>query len=135
MAYKNNEDGWHKRTTRHKRTTNGVIEDACIQQNRYRFFQCWNTPFMVSPLVDGFGYLANTTSGQQVLNGMDPTSDGPDYYARLLLDQFYIPAEVTKLESISVPISREEHQQWWKKHNERTSSKSTGFSFNHYKAV
>jgi hypothetical protein len=72
MVYKNDEDG------RYERTTKDAIEDACIRENSYRFFQCSNTPFMISPLVDDFGYLADTVAGEQVQNGTYQPPDGTD---------------------------------------------------------
>jgi hypothetical protein len=129
MVYENDEDG------RHERTTKDAIEDACIRENSQRFFQSSNTPFMISPLVDDFGYLADTPAAEQVLNGTYQTPDGTDYYAKLLLDQLYIPWEVTKMAPISLEISTDEHKQAWRKQNERTSSEPTGLSFNHYKAA
>ncbi len=129
MVYENDEEG------RHERTTKDAIEDACIRENSSRFFQSSTTPFMISPLVDDFGYLADTPAAEQVLNGTYQPPDGTDYYAKLLLDQLYIPWEVTKMVPISVSITTEEHKKSWRKQNERTSSEPTGLSFNHYKAA
>jgi hypothetical protein len=112
MVYENDEGG------RHKRTTKDAIEDACIRENSSRFFQSSTTPFMISPLVDDFGYLADTApAAEQVLNGTYQLPDGTDYYAKLLLDQLYIPWEVTKMVPISVAITTEEHKQSWRKQN------------------
>jgi hypothetical protein len=112
MVYENDEEG------RHERTTKDAIEDACIRENSSRLFQSSTTPFMISPLVDDFGYLADTPAAAQVLNGTYQPPDGTDYYARLLLDQLYIPWEVTKMVPISVAITTEEHKQSWRKQNE-----------------
>ena len=70
---------------------------------------------MTEPLVNDFGYLTDTAAADQVLNGTYQPPDGTDYYARLLLDQLYIPWEVTKMVPISLEISTEEHQQAWKR--------------------
>ena len=128
-VYENDKHGTHERTTK------DAIEDACICENKQRFFQSSNTPFMISPLLDDFGYLADTAAADQVLNGTYQPPDGTDQYAKLLLDQLYIPWEVTKMVPISVDISTKEHKQSWKKQNERTLSEPTGLSFNHYKAA
>ena len=122
MVYENDEDG------RHERTTKEEIEDACIRKNEARFSQCSNTPFMTEPLVNNFGYLADTAAADQVLNGTYQQPDGTDYYAQLLLDQLYIPWEVTKMVPISLEISTEAHQQAWNKQKERTSSEPVGKS-------
>ena len=37
--------------------------------NLTRQQQCIGTPFMFSPLIDNFGYLANEELAQQVING------------------------------------------------------------------
>jgi hypothetical protein len=90
---------------------------------------------MISPLVDDFGYLADTPAADQVLNGTYQPPDGTDYYARLLLNQLYIPWEVTRMAPISLEILTEEHKQAWRKQNERTSSEPTGLSFNYFKVA
>ena len=90
---------------------------------------------MTSPLVDDFGYLADTVAAEQVLQGCYQVPVGTDRYARLLLDQLYIPWEVTEMVPISVEISTEEHKNAWKKQNEKTASEPTGLAFNHYKAA
>jgi endonuclease/exonuclease/phosphatase family metal-dependent hydrolase len=122
-------------TGRHERTSKDDIEDACIRENSQRFSQSWNTPFMQPPLLEDFGYLADTVAADQVLRGCYQAPDGTDYYASLLLDQLYTPWEVSQLAPISVEISTEEHQKAWTKQKERTSAEPTGLSFSHYKAA
>ena len=90
---------------------------------------------MQPPLLDDFGYLADTIAADQVLQGCYQAPDGTDYYASLLLDQLYTPWEVSQLAPISVEISTEEHQKAWAKLKERTSAKPTGLSFSHCKAA
>ena len=61
MVFETDED------ERHAMTSKDDIEDVCIRENSQRFSQSCNTPFMTSPLVDDFGYLADTVAAEQVL--------------------------------------------------------------------
>jgi hypothetical protein len=79
------------KTGRYERTSKDDIEDACIRENSQCFSQSCNTSFMQPPLLDSFGYLANTVAADQVLQGCYQVPDGTDYYVSLLLDQLYIP--------------------------------------------
>jgi hypothetical protein len=129
MVFEMDDDG------RHAMTTKDNIEDACIRENSQWFSQSRNTPFMTSPLVDDFGYLADTVAAGQVLQGCYQVPDGTKPYTRLLLDQLYVPWEVTKMTPISLEIPTNEHKNAWRKQNEETASEPTSLAFNHYKAA
>ncbi len=103
-------------------------------ENEDRFSQSEDTSFMISPLLDDFGYLANTESADQVLQGTYVTPPNTDKYASLLLK------ELQKIDSdniLTIPstLSVEEHVGAWKKQKEMTSSEPSGLSFSHYKAA
>jgi hypothetical protein len=65
---------------------------------------------MISPLVEDFRYLADTTAAEQVLNRTYQPPDGTDCYTKLLLDQLYISWEVTKMVPILAVILTDEPQ-------------------------
>ena len=50
--------------TYYRQITKDDIEDACIRENTQRFSQSANTPFMQPPLVNDFGYLAETEAAE-----------------------------------------------------------------------
>ena len=129
MVFETDEEG------RHERISKDDIEDACIRENSQRFSQSANTPFMQPPLVNDFGYLAETEAAEQVLRRCYELPDGTDYYAGLLIDQLYCPWEVTQTIPITAEITTAEHIKAWQRQDKRTSSEPTGLSFNHYKAA
>jgi hypothetical protein len=128
MVFETDEEGIHECISKEN------IEDTCIRENSQRFSQSNNMPFMQPPLVNNFGYLAETEAAEQVLQRCSKLPDGTDYdYAGLLIDQVYCPWEVTVTVPINDEITTEEHIKAWKRHDKRTSSELTGLSFNHYK--
>ncbi len=90
---------------------------------------------MQPPLVNDFGYLAETEAAEQVLRRCYELPDGTDYYAGLLIDQLYCPWEVTQTIPITAEITTAEHIKAWQRQDKRTSSEPTSLSFNHYKAA
>ena len=75
-----NEDGtWSEVTEKNE------IEEACINENKRRFTQCHNTPFLQSPLIDDFGYLGVGEAAGRVLDGTYTPPPGSDPYACRLL--------------------------------------------------
>jgi hypothetical protein len=50
-------------------TSKEDIEQGCQEENSQRFSQTKDTPFMSSPLVDDFGYLALGPAALTVLDG------------------------------------------------------------------
>ncbi len=62
--YTTNADG-----TIQELTTKKEMERACMIENEDRFSQSESTAFMQPPLLDDFGYLANTTAATQILQG------------------------------------------------------------------
>jgi hypothetical protein len=61
------------------------MEEACISENIARFCQSEDTPPMMEPLVSDLGYLADTQTAQEILDGTyEPPAD-LDPYTKLFL--------------------------------------------------
>jgi hypothetical protein len=107
--YTTNADG-----TIHELTTKKEVERACMIENEDCFSQSEDTSFMTSPLLEDFGYLANTKATDQVLQETYIIPPNTDKYAALLLK------ELQKIDSEKNPIipttlSADEHVGVWRK--------------------
>ena len=113
-------------------TTQEEVEPAIMANNSRRFHLTDDTPFMVEPLVNEVGYLANTPFVQAVLAG--------DFYSDPRLDSYtndflcYLSKHQC-LPTISHAVSAKDFQQYWTKARERTSSSVSGRHFGHYVAA
>jgi hypothetical protein len=58
--------------------------------------QRYSAPFMMSPLVDDFGYLALGPAASAVLEGSYIPPPGTDEYARKLFDQLKMHSRCTQ---------------------------------------
>ena len=70
------------------------IEKACIKENEGRFRQANDTPFMVSPLVENFGYLGIGENTQKVMAGTYDPPEGIHPVAVKLLEHLKMPDRV-----------------------------------------
>jgi hypothetical protein len=61
------------------------MDAACIKENKTRMTRALRSPFAKSPLLEDFGYLADTEAAQAVLDGTYDPPAGIDPYAKLLL--------------------------------------------------
>jgi hypothetical protein len=68
-------------------TTKKEMEQACMIENEGRFSQAEDTPFMTSPLLKDFRYLANTDAADQVLKGTYKIPPNMNPYTALLFKQ------------------------------------------------
>jgi hypothetical protein len=127
--YTLNDDG-----TIRELTTKKEMEQACMIENEDRFSQSSDTPFMTHPLLSDFGYLTDTAFYTQILQGTYQVPPDTDKYAALLLQELQ-KIDSSKIPSIPITLSVEEHIGAWKKQKERTSSEPSGLTFSHYKAA
>ena len=70
------------------------VEQACMAENEQQFRQANDTPFMMSLLVEDFGYLGIGENTQAVLAGTYIPPPGTNKYAAMLLEQLKIPDHV-----------------------------------------
>ena len=115
--------------------THDAIVDACAQSNIARQTQTEDTPFMQPPLLDHFGYLADTPYAEEVLNGTYIPPTDTDIYARELLQAMKRPPEIEQAGEISLEITLQDHILGWKRQKEQVASEPNGLSFAHYKCA
>ena len=73
--------------------------------------QCIGTPFMMTPLLEEFGYLAdNQDNVKSVLEGTYVPPESSCKYAKEFIETLKIPREVKELESIGLQITAEENK-------------------------
>jgi hypothetical protein len=113
-------------------TSKEDIEAGCQQENSQRFSQTESTPFMTSPLIDIFGYLAQGPAADSVLDGSFVPPPGTDPYAVKLLAELKMAAAVREAPPMRVVFSVDEHIKGWRKAREFTASGPSGLTFSHF---
>ena len=64
-----------------------TLEEACFQENEWRFGQSEGTPPTIEPLLSALGYLGDTAAGEEILNGSYVIPDGVDIYTAKLIHE------------------------------------------------
>jgi hypothetical protein len=117
-------------------TTKEDIERVLLAVNEAKGRASDRTPFMLSPLVDDFGYRTNGTAHEQVLQGTYVIPEECDPATALLIRGLARPTQ-TLTGPLSKPrthITTEDHIKGWKKQKEKTSGGMSGLHFGQYKA-
>eukprot|EP00956_Cyclotella_meneghiniana_P035709 scaffold117520_cov80-Cyclotella_meneghiniana.AAC.3 len=86
-------------------------------------------------LYKQFGYLADSDAAEQVLMGTYRAPPGTDAATLLLLEEIGRIGRQWRAHQISLSISTEDFQEYWRHMKERTSSSYSGLHFGHYKAL
>ena len=114
-------------------TSKEEIERVCINENDARFSQSSDTPLMQPPMSDLLGFLANTNTAEQILQGTFQPPENVDLYTKKMLQELRMPEKIRDLPTTSSTISTKEHIQSWNKQKESTASDAkSGVSFSHY---
>jgi hypothetical protein len=113
-------------------TSQEDIEAGCEWENKRRFLQTADTPFMVSPLLEDFGYLARGPATAAVLDGTYTPPPGTDPYAIKLLRELRMSPAVVASPPMKVIFSVQDHIKGWRKAREFTASGPTGVTFSHF---
>lgn len=116
-----------------EKTNQEDVESAIFQAiHEDRYLQAEESPICQDQLREDFGYLANTPSAKEVLEG---TYNCPEGTPASVKDLFDAMARVYKSvpESTSVVIRPEQWKAYWRVANEDTSSSISGLHFGHYK--
>ena len=108
------------------------VEDACIQENKARFTQNSDTPFLTSPLSEEIGFLAETEQADRILQGTYQPPDQLDQYTNSLIQSLKLPNNEPLQGSLSTVITPEDNAESWK--NQKETISSTGLHFGHFKA-
>ena len=113
------------------------MESKLLQVNESKISACENTPFLQQPLLQDFGYNANTPQAEQVLNGTYQPPPLTNKYAKKLLQALQKPHAVSSIPIKFQPkhkIMVEELIRGWRRAKEATSAGMSGIHFGMYKA-
>ena len=104
--------------------------------NSRRFSQTSSsTPFMTSPLLEDFGYLAQGPATSAVLDGSSVPPPGTDICAQKLIRELKMDAAVAEAPPMNAVFSTKQHSRKWKKAREFTATGLSGLTFSHFIAA
>ena len=86
-----------KHNQRRMVTSKDEIEHVCINENDARFNQSSDTPLMQAPMSDLLGYLANTNTADQILQGTFQPPENVDSYTKEVLQELQMPKKIRDL--------------------------------------
>jgi len=117
-----------------EKTTQYEVEQAifkAVHGERYQMAE--ESPICQGQLREDFGYLANTPSSQQVLDGTYKCAPGtPQAVSDIFSEIARIRKEIPEASTKAI-ITPEQWKAYWKAQNEETSSSISGLHFGHYK--
>ena len=88
---------------------------------------------MQSPYTELLGYLSNTQTADQILQGTFQIPDATDPYIQKMILELRMPNHIKHIPTTPATIPTHEHIQSWNKQKESTASDTkTGISFSHY---
>jgi len=84
-----------------------------MDEGESRFTQTYGTPFTISPLIEDFGFLAETPQADAVLQGTYVPAENVDPYAKKFIQQLKQPCP--PLPILQHDTSTQAHKDGWKK--------------------
>ena len=125
--------------TRKECYTKQDIEEACIEENKRRFWQASDTPFMKPPIFDKVGPLGLGPGADEILETgtltLDPGDEPLDDDTVQYIKQLQCPDHVTDLPLSEAQITTTKNAQSWKAAKEATSSGDPLLHYGHCKAT
>ena len=116
-------------------TTKEETEEFVFEENEYRLQLAADAPISKTRLLEQLGYLADTEVAQQIIEGTFEIPDDIDDATALVLEEIgRIGVQMTSGE-ITLSITPEEFQYFWKRIKEGTASLYSGIHYGHYKAA
>ena len=115
--------------------TKETVETALMDELSTRFGRAESAPICQGVLFDLLGTYANTDAAVEILEGTFTPPTGTDPATKLLLEE--IARIWTKIGDgeVSVVVSRDDFQYYWKRVKEKISSSFSGLHFGHYKSI
>jgi hypothetical protein len=106
------------------------MESALLDDNKRRYNQSSDTPFMVQPLAGEIGGTGDSIAADEILAGTYQIPAGVDKHARQLIRHLRQDENVP---TYQVEVDVEGYRRAWKRTRERTSA-GTELHFGHFKA-
>ena len=122
-------------TGRAQHRTKEGVESAIHEELDARFDRASSAPICNGPLFELLGYNADTKAGMEILEGTFIPPKGTDPATVIILNEI---ARIYKLMGegeVSIIITKEDFQHYWKRVKERTASSYSGRHFGHYKSA
>ncbi len=99
------------------------------------FCLAYSAPCYCGKLFDDLGFTRDVKCAQQILEGTYDFPPVTDIWTKKILQEaHYIFSHVSGAE-ITIIVTTEDFQDFWRQVNERTSSSFSGITFSHYKAA
>lgn len=115
--------------------TKKEVEDAIAEENSSRFSLADSAPIYQGALFDLLGYSADTETAEQILQGTWVPPPGTHPATLLLLEEIARIWKKMEDGEVSIVISPDDFEYYWKRVKEKMSSSYSGLHFGHYKAA
>ena len=116
-------------------TTKEEAEQFIFDETGLRFQLAKDAPLSKTLLIDDLGYLADTDTARQILNGTFPIPDEVDDITTIILEEIGRIGGLTQSGGIDSTVTPDDFRYFWRRVKERTSSSLSGIHFGHYKAA
>ena len=112
------------------------MEQALLDENKRRFTQASDTPFLQPPLLQMVGALGTGPSVEAILQGTFTIPEEVDEWAARLIPFLAQPHKVAagQFQRPDKSVNTQSHSEGWRKSKERTSSGPLGITFAYFKA-
>ncbi len=110
------------------------IEQAIMNENKSKYQQSFQIPFMRPPLITDFGFLGIGRYSAEVLNGLYKPPNNISPCTKMYLQQLAYPNKICNT-SLQMPIIQvEDYRRYWRRAKEHTSSYPGAIDFSTLKA-
>ena len=115
--------------------TKETVERGIASENSKRFGMASHAPICHGALFELLGYSADTVTAEAILEGTFQSPGGVDGPTLILLEEIARIWKKMGEGEVSIVISPEDFQYYWKRAKERTASSYSGLHFAHYKSA
>ena len=110
-------------------------EDYIFEETEYRFQLAAQAPIESTRLIEQLGYLGDSAIAEQIIEGKYDIPDTLDDATAMLVQEIGRIGIMLTNGDITITITPEEFQYFWKKVREGTASSPSGIHYGHYKAA
>ena len=111
------------------------IEEALKNELRTRFGRATSAPICQGALFELLGTYADTDAAVEILEGTFVPPPDTDHRTLLIFEEIASIWAKRGEGEVSIAISQDDYQYYWKRIKERTSSSLSGIHFGHYKSI